>query len=79
MAPMSSKSAPENRNNSVACQGAASNQHFSFSIVIGHYNDCKWVFNEPSCTPWCHVVVHMNEHQWLTVSNIRSCGGGGGG
>ena len=28
-------------------------------MPMGLSNDCKWVFNEASLTPWCHAVVHF--------------------
>ena len=27
--------------------------------AVGLSNDCKWVFNEPLLTLWCHAVVHF--------------------
>ena len=35
------------------------NEGCSSSIAIGLSNDCKWVFNKASPTPWCHAVVHF--------------------
>ena len=35
------------------------NEGRSSSIAIGLLNDCKWVFNKASPTPWCDVVVHF--------------------
>ena len=35
------------------------NEGGSSSIALGLSNDCKWVFNEASLTPWCHAVAHF--------------------
>ena len=40
------------------CQLGVSNEGRSSSTLTGLSNHCKWVFNEVSLTPWCHVVVH---------------------
>ena len=41
------------------CYAGVSNEGRSSSMAIGLSNDCKWVFNEVSLTPWCHAVVHF--------------------
>ena len=41
------------------CKVGICNEGGSSSTAIGLSNDCKWVFNDASLTPWCHVVVHF--------------------
>ena len=49
------------------CQVGVSNEGCS-SMAIGLSNDCKWVFNEASLTPWCHAVVHFE----VKMSHFRT-------
>ena len=51
---------------------AVSVEGCSSSGVLGLRNDCKWVFNEVSLTPWCHVVVHFNLDQEKHTDPARS-------
>ena len=41
------------------CAEQALQRGLLFFIAIGVSNDCKWVFNEVSRTPWCHAAVHF--------------------
>ena len=51
------------------CHIGVSDQGRSSSTVVQSSNDCKWVFNEASLTPWFHGVVHSE----VKMSRFSAC------
>ena len=41
------------------CHVGVFNEGCSSSTAIGRSDDCKWVLNEASLTPWCHAIVQF--------------------